>query len=71
MRQSSKGTERDLSRGTRKPMIYIEMLMKSRTRVAAGVVRRAALHCGVSRLLQVFMRETVKQADHQMFEERD
>ena len=52
-------------------MIYIEMLMKSRTRVAAGVVRRAALHCGGGRLLQVFMREAVKQADHKMSGERD
>ncbi len=66
-RQTSKGTEQDLSRGTRKPKIYIEMLTKSRTRVAAGVVSRAALHCGVSRLLQAFMREAAKQADHKRF----
>ncbi len=44
-----------LSRGTRKPITYIVILMKSSRRVRAGVVKRAALHCGVRKLAQQFM----------------
>ena len=42
-----------LSRGTRNPSTYIEMLRARRKRVSAGVVCRATLHCGVSRLQQL------------------
>jgi hypothetical protein len=44
-----------LSRGTRKPITYIVIFMKSSRRVRAGVVKRAALHCGVRKLAQQFM----------------
>ena len=52
----------NLSRGTRNPSTYIEMLRARRKRVSAGVVCRATLHCGVSRLQQLsqFMTSTAK-----------